>query len=308
MPAVSSIPDGFREQLADVATPEIQKLDEELAQHCEVRSDWTSKKLETAERMALEWVEIESRHEKTNPVESNFLFRAHYQKSFKCANVRDRNDEKWLNGLLLSNSELMMDMKYGWSRRTDLQFVKACFADAYVGPRDAQHTQVVPFPSENIIPANFSLSGSGPDTGVTRAKIARLEEMFRDMKVVPEREELYLAVSARQVSLWQQEVDTAINPNAASYFDDWLKDRKKKLGGLFNVIVTEVPRNVVAPELDECVAFSRRAFITSASTVDFKADILVDQNHDIQVVGYADKGFGRRYDKLVIKVMADRQV
>lgn len=301
---VTQIPDHIRAQFSDQWGIQVQQLQAKLADTMEVKPDWTAKDYYFDDVEAFEWRDDNGRHAQTNPDEAQLSQVRGTKRYFNVAKIFGRKDAAWLGSIGKPDSEVMTAMKAGWMRKLDERCVVAASEHKWMGPENG--LVQVAFPSGNVVPENFVNTGSAANSGLTVPKLFEAARILASNDVDKDYEELYLAISPKQVTDMLLTVQQSSNEAYAAFFKEWLRDRKSKLCGLFNVIESNKLELVTGTmDIRRCPIWTRRAFAMSSDSMTTSIDTRSDLSHSVQIAGYGEKGIVRRYDKRVVHVLCD---
>lgn len=309
---ITTIPDHVRNQFASEWEHQQQLMTSAFdAQGFKTESRWTAKDFYFDLLEPIAWREVAGRHAQTNPTEVQGWKVRGTKKYYEAEpKLFSRLDKAMLDTLPLPDGEVMQAMKYGFEQLLDRVIATQATASKWVGPEDAQ--TLTAFPTANYIPANFVLSGAAAQSNLTIPKLMYGEQLMRQKKIDPVKEEVCLAITSNQLTgLCAWALAQTTDP-AAKLFLDWYNKRfnpNERLLGIYKVIISEdLTLYTGTADIRVCPIFVKRAFTQSPRKYDPRLDILPGNSHSLQVACYDEFGIIRRQDDLVFAVLCDEQL
>lgn len=302
-----TIPERYRRQFQDRMVPEIQQMNQVLANTYTVDPTWTAKEKVFEDLSAVEFNEVTGRHQDTNPQEVLGLNRKGVKRAFQIAHLFGRRDEAWLAQLSLPQNEILEGYRYAWNRKLDELTIAAATATVYGGSDVDNYGTAITFPTANTIAANYIINGTGSNTGITLDKLWAVIAQARRDKINLAQEPLTLAIGPEEeLTLVKELKSNANNEEWGKLISMWLEDRTRPLLGYFNVVVTDYLVESSSTDIWNAVAYTKRAFVASPVKMDSDISVRTDKSYSVQVFADADFGITRRFDKGVYRILCDR--
>lgn len=284
---------------------QIMQEDEKFAGRGMLKADWNTTHYQATDETSGNWVETTGqRFVPSNPSEIVTGNRHGFRRKAKFEVHFDKMDAQFLSNLGLPTSQVQMDARAKLKALRDQWFIDAAVATAKAGPVTAMVD--VPFPTQNIIPVNFVLSGSPANNGMTPHKLLEVTKRFKKGHIDPNEAGLKLAMDPKQELDLFIYGETYSNDTFAKAVVAWLNGETDRLFGSRweKIITNSLPLNT-STDIRTCVAFSDRAFGLSPQGMDIKFDTVRELGHAQQITMYADSGVFREKDEYVHLIYCD---
>lgn len=268
-------------------------------------SDWTETHYQDTDMTSPRWRETTGqRFTPSNPSEITTGNRHGFRRKADFQVWFDRLDPQFLSQLGQPTSQTMMDARAQLKALRDSWFLDAALATAKTGPVTAMVD--LPFPTANIIPVDFVLSGSSSNKGMTTHKLMEGMKRFQTGHIDPNVDTVYCALSPKQQLDLFIYAETAVNDVYAAGVVKWLNGETNSLFGTRcqKILTNSLPLNT-ATDIRTCVMFCDRAFKLSPSGLDIKFDTLATVSHAQQISLYHNSGAFRAKDEYVYQIACD---
>jgi hypothetical protein len=255
----------------------------------------------------LVWTERLNRLSQSTPQEIEGYKRKLTKRDFKCQVIFDRKDKDYIvYELSQPGSDTETAMRASWNRKVDELIVLGVSATVYGGPEP--HVTPITVPASRQVAVNYVHTGAPANSGLTPWKIINLKKKFEQAEVFIDgegAEQAFLAISPKQEEdLWAFVGADYKTEAWAQPLARFLAGETDKLFG-FTVKISNRLTLDAATDIRTCVAWVKSAMMVAPENMIFRVDELAEQDHAIQLAGYADYGVMRRYEEKVGEVFCD---
>jgi len=216
---------------------------------------------------------------------------------YDVANLFDEWDSDFLGSVVLPTSETVQAHHFAYNRLCDQVIINAALGTAYSGEDGVTAT---PFDSNQLIPADYVLTGSASNSGLTIPKLIELKGLFGKNEV-PEEEEIIFVYT-------QSQLNNLLN-NTQATSSDYAAVKALVDGKINHFLGMTWKRCELLPldssDIRTCFAFVKRAIKFADSGRKVHMDVRADKNHALQIRSVAKLGAVRMEEKLVAAVACD---
>lgn len=216
---------------------------------------------------------------------------------YDVANLFDEWDQDFLGSIVLPTSETVQAHAMAYNRASDQVIIDAALGTAYTGEEGATAKT---FDANQIIAANYVLSGTPANSGLTIAKLIALKSLFGKNNV-DESEEIYFVHTQKQLD------DLLATTQATN--SDYAAVKALVDGSINRFMGMTFKRTELLPkdanDLRTCFAFVKSGIKFDGSGRRTHMDIRADKNHALQVRSVAKLGAVRMEEARVAAVVCD---
>lgn len=298
------ITEAFRQSFNDTFKASIQQDKSRFEGIGISDSTWQGQTHTWAERAPLTIRETTGqRGGKTQTEEVKLGKRSGFVRSFEGAAQLDRADQGKLFQSDRLDSGIITELRAAWNRAKDDCFIEAAIAQA-LGGATAPFMTPQALPSHMTIPVNFQkLPGqSGSNTGLTLYKIQEAITRMKQLDVMLDSNQFFIAISPAQEQSWIIYTQSAKTDHFARLLGPWANDRTQPVLGC-RVIVTNRLKTVAG--ITTAIVGTNQAFKLGPMSETIEIDKLPGERHAVQFAGYFQIGLAREYDELVKLLPSD---
>lgn len=209
----------------------------------------------------------------------------------------DEFDQSYLGNIVLPTSEAIESHRMAYNRKCDDIIIDAALGIAYSGEDGVTPN---PFDPNQIIPADYVVSGASVNSGLTVPKLIAIKSLF-GTNLVDDEDEIFFVHTQKQLD------DLLLTTQATS--SDYaavkalVEGKINRFLGMTFKKSQRIPKD--ANDLRTCFAFAKRGIKFADEGRQVHMDILPMRNHALQIRTKAKMGGVRMEEKLVAQVICD---
>jgi hypothetical protein len=237
----------------------------------------------------LTWTERLNRLSASTPQEIQGFKRKLTKRDFKCQVIFDRKDKDYIVSELSSpGSDTEVAMRASWNRKVDEMVAQRVSATVYGGAEP--YVTPITVSSSRQVAVDYVPSGSAANSGLTPWKIINLKKKYELAEIFIDgegSEEAFLAIGPKQEEdLWGFVGADHKTEAWAAPLARFLNGESKKLFG-FNIVKSNRLTLNSSTDVRLCPSWVKSAMMVAPENMVIKVDELPEQDHAIQLAGYA---------------------
>jgi len=216
---------------------------------------------------------------------------------YEVANHFDEWDQDFLGSVVLPTSETVQEHAFAYNRACDQKIIDSVLGVSYSGEDGVTPNA---FDPNQIIPADYVVSGAGVNSGLTIPKLIAIKSLF-GTNLVDEGEEIFFVHTQKQLD------DLLLTTQATS--SDYAAVKALVDGSINRFLGMTFKRCELLPkdsnDLRTCFAFVKRGIKFTDVGRKVHMDVLPQRRHALQIRTTAKLGGVRMEEKLVAQVICD---
>ena len=218
-----------------------------------------------------------------------------FRRKFQFIRTWDEDDAVQLGKIILPQSDEIRSATMAENRKVDDLIIEAFDATRYIGD---QGTTSDAFDSNQSIAVNYVYSGSAADSGLTLAKLRKINALF-DAAEVPDGER-YIAYGAQQLN-----DSLGITELTSRDYSDMQALKDGKISYFMGLNWVKSQRLSVASNVRKCFAWSKGAMKFADLQRNVHIDVLPTKSHATQLRCVKRMGATRAKNTGVVRVYCD---